>query len=74
MANINAKIINLAIISPQWYADLFGISLLGDDIQGFDTRWDQVLLSTFEVPKDSFLKSLYCTRCDCESLTNSKQF
>ena len=42
--------------------DQFRISSHGDDIQGFDTRWDQALLSTGEVPKDSFLESVYKTR------------
>ena len=27
------------------YADLFSVTLRGDDVQKFDTRWDEVLLS-----------------------------
>ena len=42
--------------------DLFSISSHGDDVQDFDTGWDQALLSTGEVPKDSFLESVYKTR------------
>ena len=42
--------------------DLFSISLHGDDTQDFDTRWDQDLLSTKELPKDSILESLYKMR------------
>ena len=42
------------------HTDLFSVSQLGDDVQDFDTRWDQVLLFTSEVPKDnSILESLY---------------
>ena len=36
----------------------FSITLLGDDIQDFDTRCDQALSSTREVPKNSILESL----------------
>ena len=28
------------------YSDLFGITLHGDDVQGFDTRWDEVFATT----------------------------
>ena len=41
------------------FSDLFSISLHGDDIQDFDARWEQVVLSASEVPKDSILESLY---------------
>ena len=34
-------------------SDLFGVSVQGDDIQDFDTRWDQALLSTSETRKDN---------------------
>ena len=40
-------------------SDLFNVSLQGDDIQDFDTRWDQHLLSASEVPKEKILDSLY---------------
>ena len=39
------------------FTDLFSITLHGDDVQDFDTRWDQVLLSTREVPNDKILES-----------------
>ena len=55
------------------FTDLFSIALHGDDIQEIDTRWDHVLMSTSEVPNDRILESL-CTRCECESLQNSKQY
>ena len=44
------------------YTDLFSISLHGDDFQDFDTRWNQALSSTREVPKDKVLESLYKMR------------
>ena len=40
------------------YLDPFSFTLHGDDIQDFDTRWDQGLLSTSEVPNDKILESL----------------
>ena len=40
------------------YSDLFSITLHGDDIQNFDTRWDQVLRSKSELPDDKILQSL----------------
>ena len=39
-------------------SDLFNVSLQGDDIQDFDTRWDQAPLSESEVPKENVLESL----------------
>ena len=44
------------------YSDLFRITSPGDDIQDSDTRWNQVLLSTSEVPIDKILESLYKMR------------
>ena len=38
------------------YKDLLRITLHGDNIQDFDTRWDQVLLSTSEAPNDKILE------------------
>ena len=40
------------------FTDLFCITSLVDDIQDFDTRCDQALSSTREVPKNSILESL----------------
>ena len=59
------------------FSDLFSITLHGDDIQGFDTTWDPVLLSTSEVPNDEILESLYkmCLRESdqlLEQCTNKK--
>ena len=32
------------------YADLFSVTLHEDNIQEFDTRWDEVLLSMTKIP------------------------
>ena len=40
-------------------SDLFNVSLGGDDIQDFDARWDQALLSASEMPKENVLENLY---------------
>ena len=41
------------------YADLFSITLRDDNVQKFDTRWDEVLLSMSKIPSDEILESLY---------------
>ena len=41
------------------YADLFSVTLHGDNIQEFHTRWDEVLLSMSNIPPDDILESLY---------------
>ena len=43
------------------YADLFSISFRNDDVQEFDTRWDEILLSVTKIPPD-VLESLYKLR------------
>ena len=40
------------------YADLFSVTLHDDNIQEFDTRWDEVLLSMSIVPSDEIFESL----------------
>ena len=40
------------------YPDLFGIIFHGDDVQGFDTRWDEVVSSIRKVLPDGILESL----------------
>ena len=52
------------------YADLFTITLRNDDVQEFDTRWDEILLSMTMIPPDDVLESLYKLRY--VSLINSK--
>ena len=46
------------------YADLFSITLRNDNdnVQEFDTRWDDVLLSMSKFPSDDILESLYKLR------------
>ena len=33
-----------------------------DDVQEFDTRWDEILLSMTKIPSDDILESLYTLR------------
>ena len=40
------------------YADSFSVTLRDDNIQEFDTRWDEVLLSMSKFPSDDILESL----------------
>ena len=44
------------------YADLFSTTLCNDDVQEFDTRWDEILLSMSKIPTDDVLESLYKLR------------
>ena len=44
------------------YADLFSVTLHDDNVQEFDTRWDEVLLSMSKNPSDDVLQSLYKLR------------
>ena len=44
------------------YADLFSVTLHDDNIQEFDARWDEVLLSMSKIPSDDILESLYNLR------------
>ena len=41
------------------YADLFSVTLCDDNIQEFDTRWDEILLSMTKISSDVVLESLY---------------
>ena len=41
------------------FTGLFSVSFQGDDIQDFDSSWDQALLSASEVTEDAILESLY---------------
>ena len=40
------------------YADLFSVSLRHDDVQDFDTRWDEILISMTKIPPNDVLDSL----------------
>ena len=44
------------------YAELFSIVLRRDNIQEFDTRWEEKLLSMEQFPPDNILDSLYTLR------------
>ena len=44
------------------FADLFSITLRNDNVQDFDTRWDEILLSMTKIPSDDVLESLYKLR------------
>ena len=44
------------------YAFFFFVTLHDDNIQEFDTRWDEVLLSMTKIPSDDILESLYKLR------------
>ena len=44
------------------YADLFSVTLRNDDVQEFDTRWDEILLSVTKIPPDDVLEILYKLR------------
>ena len=54
------------------YADLLSITLRNNDVQEFDTRWDEILFSMTKIPLDDVLESFYKLRIR-ESLINSKK-
>ena len=49
-------------------SDFVRVTLRGDDVQGFDTQWDEVLSSVGETPKDDTLESMYRKLRDSEQL------
>ena len=44
------------------FAGLFSVNLRDDNVQEFDTKWDEVLLSMSKIPSDDVLESLYKLR------------
>ena len=52
--------------------DLFSVTLHDDNIQEFDTRWDEVLLSMSKMPSYDILESL--KNCENVSPRNSKPY
>ena len=42
--------------------DLFSITLRNDNVQDFDARWDEILLSMSKTPTDDVLERLYKLR------------
>ena len=43
-------------------ADLFTVVLRNDDIQEFDSKWDEILFSMTQIPSDDILEGLYKLR------------
>ena len=55
--------------SVENYADPFTMSLRNDDIQEFESKWDEILLSMTQIPSDDILERLYKLRIrDSEKL------
>ena len=48
--------------SVEKYADLLAVVLRNDDIQEFDSKWDENLLSMTQIPSDDILEGLYKLR------------
>ena len=48
--------------SVENYTDLFTIFLRNDDVQGFDSKSDGILLSVTKIPHDDILEGLYKLR------------
>ena len=48
--------------SVENFADLFTVNLRNDDIQEFDSKWHEILLSMTQIPSDDILESLYKLR------------
>ena len=44
------------------FADLFSVTLRDGNVQEFDSRWDEILLSMTKIPSDDVLESLYKLR------------
>ena len=44
------------------YGDLFSVTFRDDNVQEFDARWDEILLSMSKIPSDDILESLYQLR------------
>ena len=55
------------------YSDLFSIASHGDDVQDFETKWDEVFW--YQSVRFSMARFwTICTRCEYEGLINSKQY
>ena len=53
------------------YADIFTITLRNDDVQEFDTRWDEILFVHDQDLPDDVLESLYTLRIRESDLLNT---
>merc|ERR1711884_271174 len=51
------------------FSDLMALELKGDNLRGFDTEWDNVLLGMKEVPDEKYLENVYRNQ-----VKKSKQF
>ena len=47
----------------QGLSDLFNFRLQNDDVQDFDTRWDQPLLAASEIPTEMVLEGFSSQNC-----------
>ena len=45
--------------ASQGQSDMFNMCLQNDDVQDFDTRWDQILSGTSERPQENVMEGLY---------------
>ena len=45
--------------AAQGLSDVFNICLENHDVQDFDTRWDQILSGTTEMPPENVFEGLY---------------
>ena len=52
-----------AFEAVQGLSDLFNIRLENDDVQDFDTRWDQALLAASEIPTEMVLEVYTSQHC-----------
>ena len=43
-------------------ADLVSVTLRNDNVQDFDTRWDEILLAMTQIPSDDILEGFYKIR------------
>ena len=70
MTTVVSLVLTITVLD---YADLFCITLRDDNVQEFDTRWDEILLSmTKKIHRMMFSK--VCTNLGYVSLINSKLY
>ena len=51
--------VRLEFVKQYTDSQTFTVSLQNDDVQDFDVRWDQALLSVSEMPSDVIREGLY---------------
>ena len=64
--------------AAQGLAELVRMTLQSDDVQDFDVRWDQALLSVSEMPSDAILRRIvqvkitgFRSTSDCDGIVRS---